>query len=48
VARRAASHTGPAVFVVKVNREEAPRALPPRDGAFLKTRLRARLGLAPL
>jgi phosphonopyruvate decarboxylase len=48
VARRTASRTGPAVFVVKVDATQAPRALPPRDGAYLKNRFRARLGLPPI
>jgi thiamine pyrophosphate-dependent acetolactate synthase large subunit-like protein len=48
VARRAHSRTGPAVFVVKVDAREAPRVLPPRDGAYLKNRFRAKLGLPSL
>lgn len=48
VARRAASRTAPAVFVVKVAASDAPRVLPPRDGAFLKNRFRSKLGLPPL
>jgi len=30
-----------------VGAEALPKTLPPRDGAYLKTRLRAHLGLAP-
>jgi phosphonopyruvate decarboxylase len=29
---------------IRVRAEEVPRALPPRDGVFLKTRFRAALG----
>ena len=35
---------GPKLVVVRIRNEETPRALPPRDGAFLKTRLRTHLG----
>ena len=38
---------GPRVIVVKIAQEERPRALPPRDGAWLKSRMRAHLGLTP-
>jgi enoyl-CoA hydratase/carnithine racemase len=48
LARRIAARAGPMVAVVKVAAHEAPRALPPRDGAFLKNRFRAALGLPPL
>ena len=35
---------GPRLFVVRVAHEDKPRALPARDGVFLKSRLRAHLG----
>lgn len=35
---------GPRVVVVRIANGETPRALPARDGAFLKSRLRAHLG----
>lgn len=38
---------GPALVVVKVATAPVERALPIRDGAHLKTRFRARLGLSP-
>ena len=38
---------GPRLFVLKIAAEALPRSLPPRDGTFLKTRLRAHLGLQP-
>ena len=36
---------GPRLFVLKVEPENPPRSLPPRDAAFLKNRFRAHLGL---
>lgn len=36
---------GPCVAVVKISRAEYPRVLPSRDGAWLKTRMRAALAL---
>ena len=45
---RQAIHTpgrGPRLIVVRIAHEETPRALPSRDGAFLKLRMRAHLGL---
>jgi len=38
---------GPRLFVLKVQAENLPRSLPPRDAVFIKNRLRAHLGLAP-
>lgn len=38
---------GPRLIVVRIVHEETPRALPARDGAWLKTRMRAHLGLGP-
>lgn len=37
---------GPRLVVVRVRNEEKPRALPSRDGAYLKLRMRAHLGKA--
>jgi thiamine pyrophosphate-dependent acetolactate synthase large subunit-like protein len=36
---------GPRLYILKVRAENAPRALPPRDGVFLKNRFRAALGI---
>jgi thiamine pyrophosphate-dependent acetolactate synthase large subunit-like protein len=36
---------GPRLFVLKVEPENPPRSLPPRDAVFLKNRFRAHLGL---
>jgi thiamine pyrophosphate-dependent acetolactate synthase large subunit-like protein len=36
---------GPRLFVLKVEAENPPRSLPPRDAVFLKNRFRAQLGL---
>lgn len=41
----AARGDGPGFFVLKVHAENLPRSLPPRDAVFIKTRLRATLGL---
>jgi len=41
----ASTDTGPQLIVVRIAHEEAPRALPPRDGAFIKLRFRDHLGL---
>lgn len=38
---------GPRLFVLKITAENLPRSLPPRDATFIKTRLRAHLGLVP-
>ncbi|MCZ8107597.1 MAG: thiamine pyrophosphate-dependent enzyme, partial [Burkholderiales bacterium] len=48
VARRVAARAGPSFAQVHVHSDALPRALPPRDGAFLKNRFRAAIGLAPL
>jgi thiamine pyrophosphate-dependent acetolactate synthase large subunit-like protein len=48
VARRVNARGGTAFVVVKVAAGEAPRALPPRDGAYLKNRIRDTLGIPPL
>lgn len=36
---------GPCLIRVRIRHEETPRALPTRDGAFLKNRMRAHLGI---
>ena len=38
---------GPRLIVVRIVHEETPRALPARDGAWLKSRFRAHLGFVP-
>jgi thiamine pyrophosphate-dependent acetolactate synthase large subunit-like protein len=48
IAQRVAARGGPAFVQVHVASDALPRALPPRDGAFLKNRFRAALGLGPL
>jgi len=47
LARQVAAREGPVFAQVFIRGEEVPRALPPRDGAFLKNRFRQALGLAP-
>ncbi|MFK0209391.1 thiamine pyrophosphate-dependent enzyme [Agrobacterium sp. NPDC090283] len=37
--------SGPRLFVLKINAENLPRSLPPRDAVFIKNRFRAHLGL---
>jgi thiamine pyrophosphate-dependent acetolactate synthase large subunit-like protein len=37
--------SGPRLFVLKINAENLPRSLPPRDAVFVKNRFRAHLGL---
>ena len=39
---------GPALAQVAIKAEDVPRALPSRDGVYIKNRFRAELGLAPL
>ncbi|KQT11440.1 thiamine pyrophosphate-dependent enzyme [Ramlibacter sp. Leaf400] len=48
VAARIDARQGPALAHVLISAAEPPRALPPRDGSFVKNRFRAHLGLAPL
>jgi phosphonopyruvate decarboxylase len=48
VAQRVNARRGTAFAVVTIAAEEPPRALPARDGVYLKNRFRAQLGLAPL
>lgn len=47
LARRIHARRGTAFAVVSIDAQEPPRALPPRDGVYLKNRFRAQLGLAP-
>ncbi len=47
VAQRVNARRGTAFVRVSIRPEEPPRALPPRDGVYLKNRFRAGLGLAP-
>jgi len=44
IASRAAARQGPTFVQVRIDADEPPRALPPRDGVFLKNRLRGHLG----
>ena len=48
LARQIAARDGPAFAQVHIRGEEVPRALPPRDGPFLKNRFRLALGLEPV
>lgn len=45
IAQAVSSGKGPSLFQVKVKADEVPRALPTRDGVFIKNRFRAVLGL---
>jgi thiamine pyrophosphate-dependent acetolactate synthase large subunit-like protein len=47
VAKRAAVRQGTMFRQVFIEANEPPRALPPRDGAYVKNRFRAALGFAP-
>jgi thiamine pyrophosphate-dependent acetolactate synthase large subunit-like protein len=47
VAERVNARRGTAFAVVAITADEPPRALPPRDGVYLKNRFRAQLGLPP-
>jgi len=47
LAPRLADRSGPALIRLVVGAEPLPKTLPPRDGAYLKTRFRAKLGLSP-
>jgi thiamine pyrophosphate-dependent acetolactate synthase large subunit-like protein len=47
VAQRVNARGGTVVAVVAIAAEEPPRALPARDGVYLKDRFRAKLGLPP-
>ncbi|MCC7288583.1 MAG: aldehyde dehydrogenase [Burkholderiaceae bacterium] len=48
IARRINARSGTLFAQVLIQPSEPPRALPPRDGPFVKNRFRAALGLAPL
>jgi thiamine pyrophosphate-dependent acetolactate synthase large subunit-like protein len=47
IARRINARSGTMFVQVLIHSSEAPRALPPRDGPFVKNRFRAALGLKP-
>jgi len=47
IAKRAIARQGTTFVRVLIDANEPPRALPPRDGAHLKNRFRAALGLKP-
>ncbi|CAE6898223.1 MULTISPECIES: thiamine pyrophosphate-dependent enzyme [Paraburkholderia] len=47
VAERALSRGGPVLVNVHIATSEPPRALPPRDGVYVKNRFREALGFAP-
>ena len=47
VAAQIAARGGPVFAQVLIAPAEPPRALPPRDGSYVKNRFRAHLGLAP-
>jgi phosphonopyruvate decarboxylase len=47
IAERVIARKGPTLAQVFINADEPPRALPPRDGTYVKNRFRAALGLAP-
>ena len=47
IARRISARSGTLFVQVLIEADEPPRALPPRDGAYIKNRFRAALGLKP-
>ena len=47
VAERIKARSGTVFVQVFIDADESPRALPPRDGPYLKNRFRAALGLKP-
>ncbi|HSW21800.1 MAG TPA: thiamine pyrophosphate-dependent enzyme [Burkholderiaceae bacterium] len=47
IARRVNARQGTVFVQVFIEADEPPRALPPRDGPFIKNRFRAALGLKP-
>ena len=47
IARRISARSGTLFVQVLIEADEPPRALPPRDGAYVKNRFRAALGLKP-
>ena len=48
VAQAVAAKKEPALFQVKVKADDVPRALPTRDGVYIKNRFRAALGFEPV
>jgi len=47
IAERAAAREGTTFVQVRIDANEPPRALPPRDGVYVKNRFRAALGFEP-
>lgn len=47
IAKRARSRQGTTFVQAFIEADEPPRALPPRDGSYIKNRFRAALGLKP-
>jgi phosphonopyruvate decarboxylase len=47
IAARINKRAGTALVHVRIEANEPPRALPPRDGSYVKNRFRAALGLKP-
>ena len=47
IASRAAAREGTTFVQVRIEANEPPRALPPRDGVYVKNRFRAALGFKP-
>ncbi len=47
IAERAAARQGPSFVRVLIEASEPPRALPPRDGVYIKNRFRSALGFQP-
>jgi thiamine pyrophosphate-dependent acetolactate synthase large subunit-like protein len=47
IAKRAKARQGTAFVRVTIDSNEPPRALPPRDGVYIKNRFRGALGLKP-
>jgi phosphonopyruvate decarboxylase len=47
IAQRALARQGTQFVQVFIEASEPPRALPPRDGPFIKNRFRSALGLQP-
>jgi len=47
IARRISARSGTVFAQVFIEADEPPRALPPRDGPYIKNRFRAALGLKP-
>ncbi len=47
IARRISARSGTLFVQVLIEADEPPRALPPRDGSYVKNRFRAALGLKP-